>query len=102
MRVSRSDTICGLGAPAARQLMRAYWDERPAGVELRIILRNRSPVISITGEDIRKLTERFEVVYAVGDDPMRSRPAEQNLAAGRRFSTAALQSRQRSRVSQGI
>jgi hypothetical protein len=30
--------------------------------ELRMILRNRSPAISITDEDIRKLTERFKVV----------------------------------------
>jgi hypothetical protein len=33
--------------------------------------KNRSSAISITDEDIRKLTDRFEVVYAVGD-PMRS------------------------------
>jgi predicted nucleotidyltransferase len=44
---------------------RLFWPAR----ELRMILRNRSPAISITNEDIRKLTDRFEVVYAVGDDP---------------------------------
>ncbi len=34
-----------------------------------MILKNRSSAISITDEDIRELTERFEVVYAVADDP---------------------------------
>jgi hypothetical protein len=34
-----------------------------------MILKNRSPAISITDEDIRKLTGRFEIVYAVGSDP---------------------------------
>jgi hypothetical protein len=34
-----------------------------------MILKNRSPAISITDEDIRKLTERIEVVYVVADDP---------------------------------
>ena len=44
---------------------RLFW---PA-CELRMILKNRSPAISITDEDIRKLTERIEVVYVVADDP---------------------------------
>jgi hypothetical protein len=44
---------------------RLLWPAR----ELRMILKNRSPAISITDEDIRELTGRFEVVYAVGDDP---------------------------------
>jgi predicted nucleotidyltransferase len=44
---------------------RLFWPSR----ELRIILKNRSPAISITNEDIRELTERFEVVYAIADDP---------------------------------
>ena len=34
-----------------------------------MILKNRSPAISITDEDIRELTERIEVVYVVADDP---------------------------------
>ena len=42
-----------------------FWPAR----ELRMILKNRSPAISITDEDIRKLTERIEVVYVVADDP---------------------------------
>ena len=37
-----------------------------------MILKNRSSAISITDEDIRKLTERIEVVYVVADDPRRS------------------------------
>jgi hypothetical protein len=44
---------------------RIFWPAR----ELRMILKNRSPAISITHEDIRKLTDRFEIVYAVSDDP---------------------------------
>ena len=44
---------------------RLFWPAR----ELQMILKNRSPAISITNEDIRKLTNRFEVAYAVGDDP---------------------------------
>jgi hypothetical protein len=34
-----------------------------------MILKNRSPVISITDEDISELTDRFDIVYAVGEDP---------------------------------
>jgi predicted nucleotidyltransferase len=37
--------------------------------ELRMILKNRSVAISITDEDVRKLTDRYEIVYVVGDDP---------------------------------
>lgn len=44
---------------------RLFWPAR----ELRMILKNRSSAISITDEDVRKLTDRFEVAYAVGDDP---------------------------------
>ena len=44
---------------------RLFW---PAS-KLRMILKNRSPAISITDEDIRKLTERIEIVYVVADDP---------------------------------
>lgn len=42
-----------------------FWPAR----ELRMILKNRSPAISITTEDISKLTDRFEIVYNVSDDP---------------------------------
>src|ERR1022692_1526140 len=42
-----------------------FWPLR----ELQMILKNRSPAISITSEDISKITDRFEIVYAVGDDP---------------------------------
>ncbi len=44
---------------------RLFW---PAW-ELRMILKNRSSALSMTDEDVRKLTDRFEVVYAVGEDP---------------------------------
>lgn len=37
MRVSKSDSICGLAAPTARQLMRAYYDDRPIGVACDIL-----------------------------------------------------------------
>jgi predicted nucleotidyltransferase len=42
-----------------------FWPAR----EVRMILKNRSPAISITDEDVRNLTTRYEVVYAVRDDP---------------------------------
>jgi hypothetical protein len=34
-----------------------------------MILKNRSPAISITHEDISKITDRFQVVSTVGQDP---------------------------------
>jgi predicted nucleotidyltransferase len=42
-----------------------FWPER----ELQMILKNRSPAISITHEDISKITDRFQVVSTVGQDP---------------------------------
>jgi predicted nucleotidyltransferase len=42
-----------------------FWPAR----ELKMILKNRSPAISITNEDVSKLTSRFEIVYAVSSDP---------------------------------
>ncbi len=42
--------------------------------ELRMILKNRSPAISITNEDISKLTDRFKIVYKVSDDPLAIQP----------------------------
>jgi len=44
---------------------RLFWPAR----ELRMILKNRSSAISITDEDIRRLTDRFEVVYVTDSDP---------------------------------
>jgi predicted nucleotidyltransferase len=44
---------------------RLFWPAR----EIRIILKNRSPAIGITNEDVRQLTDRFEVVYDVAGDP---------------------------------
>jgi hypothetical protein len=37
LRVSKSNTICGLAAPAARQLMRAYYDDRPIEVACDVL-----------------------------------------------------------------
>jgi len=37
MQVSKNDTICGLAAYPARQLMRAYYDERPVEVACDIL-----------------------------------------------------------------
>jgi len=37
-----------------------YWPAR----ELRMILKNRSPAISITDEDISQFTDCFEIIYA--------------------------------------
>ncbi|MDX6338246.1 MAG: hypothetical protein QOG05_5586 [Streptosporangiaceae bacterium] len=42
-----------------------YWPAR----ELQMVLKNRSPAIRITDEDISKFTDRFEIIYAVSEDP---------------------------------
>jgi hypothetical protein len=42
-----------------------YWPAR----ELRMVLKNRSPAISITGEDISQFTDSFEIIYAASEDP---------------------------------
>jgi predicted nucleotidyltransferase len=55
---------------------RLFWPAR----ELRMILKNRSPAISITGEDIRELTGRFKIVYTVRDDPDASPPPPDAMA----------------------
>jgi predicted nucleotidyltransferase len=53
-----------------------FWPAR----ELRMILKNRSLAISITDEDIRQLTDRFEIVYAVGSDPEAIPPPQDAIA----------------------
>lgn len=53
-----------------------FWPAR----ELRMILKNRSLAISITDEDIRQLTDRFEIVYAVGSDPEAIPPPQDVIA----------------------
>jgi len=57
---------------------RLYWPAR----EVRMILKNRSPAISITDEDIRKLTDRIEVVYSVASDPGAIPPPPGAVAEG--------------------
>jgi hypothetical protein len=57
---------------------RLFWPAR----ELRMILKNRSSAISITDEDVRKLTDRFEIAYAVGDDPNAIPPPPEAVAEG--------------------
>ena len=42
--------------------------------ELILILKNRSPAISITHEDIGKLTQDYKIVYTVRDDPSAIQP----------------------------
>src|ERR1700683_4451350 len=48
-----------------------YWPDR----ELRMVLKNRSPVISITDQDTSRLAGRPELVYAVSEDPDAIAPA---------------------------
>jgi len=48
-----------------------YWPDR----ELRMVLKNRSPAISITDQDISSLAGRLELVYAVSEDPDAIAPA---------------------------
>jgi hypothetical protein len=52
-----------------------FWPSR----ELILILKNRSPAISITNEDIGKLTDRFKIVYTVHDDPSAIQPPQDAL-----------------------
>ena len=47
--------------------------------ELMLILKNRSSAISITHEDIRKLTDMFRVVYSVRDDSLAIQPPQDAL-----------------------
>ena len=42
-----------------------FWPTR----ELLMILKKRSPAISITNEDVSRFTDRFEAVYSVDNDP---------------------------------
>ena len=37
MRVSKNDVICGVSAPIARQLMRAFIDNRPTAVACEVL-----------------------------------------------------------------
>jgi hypothetical protein len=46
-----------------------------------MILKSRSPAISITGEDVRTLTDRIEVTYAVASDPEAIPPPPGAVAA---------------------
>ena len=54
---------------------RLMWPAR----ELMLILKNRSPAISITNEDIGKLTHRLKIVYMVHDDPSAIQPPQNAL-----------------------
>jgi hypothetical protein len=47
-----------------------FWPSR----ELLMVLKNRSPAVSITREDIRLITDRYEIVYAVSADPAAVQP----------------------------
>lgn len=42
--------------------------------EMLMILKNRSPAINITTEDISKFTDRSRIVYRVDDDPAAIKP----------------------------
>ena len=55
MRVSKNDTICGVPAPTARQLMRAYFDQRPTEVACEVL-----------GADPHSARERLRAFQAAG------------------------------------
>ncbi len=55
---------------------RLFWPRR----ELHMTLKNRSSAISITSENVRELTDRFKVVYAVADDPDAIQPPPDAIA----------------------
>ena len=69
MRVSKNDTICGLAAPAARQLMRAYFDDRPVEVACDILgvsqdaARDQMRAFEAAG-----YVERGGLAHGAGDD----------------------------------
>lgn len=42
--------------------------------ELMMAIKNRSTAINITIEDVSQITDRFETVYSVGDDPRAFQP----------------------------
>ena len=69
MRVSKNDTICGLAAPTARQLMRAYFDDRPVEVACDILgvsqdaARDQMRAFEAAG-----YVERGGLAHAAGDD----------------------------------
>jgi len=44
-------------------------------LEMLMFLKNRSPAINITTEDISRFTDRSRVVYRIEDDPAAIRPA---------------------------
>jgi predicted nucleotidyltransferase len=44
-------------------------------LEMLMILKNRSPAINITTEDISRFTDRARVVYRIEDDPAAIKPA---------------------------
>ena len=48
-----------------------YWPDR----ELRMVLRNRSPAISITDQDFGRIGGRAELIYAASEDPDATAPA---------------------------
>ena len=53
MRVARTDSIVGIPAPLARELMRAYWQERPAGDIRYWVPRQAHEVVpTITGAQV--------------------------------------------------
>jgi len=69
VRVSKDDTICGLAAPTARQLVRAYFDDRPVEVACDILgvsqdaARDQMRAFEAAG-----YVERGGLAHGAGDD----------------------------------
>jgi hypothetical protein len=69
MRVSKSDMICGIGAPAARQLMRAYFSQRPVEVACDILGLGRDAALSrLCAFETAGYIERSETAGTADDD----------------------------------
>lgn len=69
MRVSKNDSICGLDAPTARQLMRAYWAERPVEVACGILDPDKDAAQhQMRAFEAAGYVERSGLARAAGDD----------------------------------
>ena len=68
MRVSKSDTICGLAAPTARQLMRAYYDDRPVEVACDVLgVKQDAARDQMRAFEAAGYVERSGLAYVRGD-----------------------------------
>lgn len=69
MRVSKDDMICGVPAPAARQLMRAYYSDHPGGVARDVLgLSPDAARDQMSAFEAAGYVECRDIETAAGDD----------------------------------